>query len=279
MGRHGFHFSKGLGQNFLCAPHVPPAIAEGAGIDEHTGVLEVGPGIGTLTQELCQRAHQVVSVELDRRLPPVLAETLGEYDNFTLVEGDILKTDIAALCQRELGEGPLVACANLPYYITTPALSALIDSGCFRSITVMVQKEVARRICAKENTADYGAFTVYCQYHAQARIILDVPAGCFIPAPKVDSAVVRLDLFAQNPWQVADERLFFRLVKAAFGQRRKTLLNCLRTGFPQLERQQAADCLAQAGLEEKVRGEQLGLPQFVELTKCIGKTLENGKSE
>ena len=157
---------------------MPPAIAQQAGIDERTGVLEVGPGIGTLTQELCKRARKVVAVELDPRLPPVLEQTLAEYDNFTLVQGDILKTDLPALCQRELGEGPLVACANLPYYITTPALSALIDSRCFQTITVMVQKEVAHRICAKAGTADYGAFSVYCQYHARPSIVLDVPAGC-----------------------------------------------------------------------------------------------------
>ncbi len=273
MAQHGFHFSKGLGQNFLCAPHVPPAIAQQAGIDERTGVMEVGPGIGTLTQELCKRARKVVAVELDPRLPPVLEQTLAEYDNFTLVQGDILKTDLPALCQRELGEGPLVACANLPYYITTPALSALIDSRCFQTITVMVQKEVAHRICAKAGTADYGAFSVYCQYHARPSIVLDVPAGCFIPAPKVDSAVVRLDRYEQCPWQVEDEKLFFRVVKAAFAQRRKMLRGCLRHGFSQLDAQQIAGCLAQAGLPDTVRGEQLDLAQFALLTQAVARAL------
>lgn len=273
LSRHGFHFSKGLGQNFLCAPHVPPAIAEQAGIDGETGVLEVGPGIGTLTQELCQRARRVVAVELDHRLPPVLAETLREYDNVAVVEGDILKTDIRALCEREIGAGRKVACANLPYYITTPALSALIDSGCFACITVMVQKEVARRICAKAGTAEYGAFTVYAQYHAKPSIVLDVPAGCFIPAPKVDSAVVRLDLYQENPLRVADEGLYFRVVKAAFSQRRKMLLNCLRHGFSNLSREQAVDCITSAGLPENVRGEQLTLEDFARLTEKIAETL------
>lgn len=275
LSRHGFRFSKGLGQNFLRDPRVPQAIAENAGIDSRTGVLEVGPGIGALTQQLCQRARRVAAVELDRRLPPVLAETLAEYSNFTVIEGDILKTDIPALCQAELGPGPWVACANLPYYITTPALSALIDSHCFSSITVMVQKEVAQRICAKAATAEYGAFSVYCQYHAAPRILLQVPAGCFVPAPKVDSAVVRLDPYppGENPLGPVEEKLFFRAVKAAFGQRRKMLSNCLRQGFPQLEKQQILDCLSAAGLPEKVRGEQLDLPQFAALTAELRQQL------
>lgn len=275
MARHGFHFSKGLGQNFLRDPQVPQAIAENAGIDESTGVLEVGPGIGALTQQLCRRARRVVAVELDRRLPPVLAETMAEFGNFTLVEGDILKTDIPALCETQLGLGPWVACANLPYYITTPALSALIDSRCFSAITVMVQKEVAQRICAKAGTVEYGAFSVYCQYHGAPRIVLQVPAGCFVPAPKVDSAVVRLDPYppGQNPLGQVEEKLFFRVVKAAFGQRRKMLVNCLRQGFPQLEKEQIIACLTAAGLPEKVRGEQLTLPQFAALTAEIGKQI------
>ena len=254
---------------------MPQAIAENAGIDESTGVLEVGPGIGALTQQLCRRARRVVAVELDRRLPPVLAETMAEFSNFTLVEGDVLKTDIPALCVEQLGPGPRVACANLPYYITTPALSALIDSRCFSAITVMVQKEVAQRICAKAGTAEYGAFSVYCQYHGAPRIVLQVPAGCFVPAPKVDSAVVRLDPYppGQNPLGQVEEKLFFRVVKAAFGQRRKMLVNCLRQGFPQLEKEQIISCLTAAGLPEKVRGEQLTLPQFAALTAEIGKQI------
>lgn len=274
MTRHGFHFSKSLGQNFLCAGHVPTAIAQGAGIDENTGVLEVGPGIGTLTRELCQRARRVVAVELDRRLPPVLQETLGEFDNFHLVEGDILKTNIPQLCREELGEGRKVACANLPYYITTPALTALVDSGCFDQITVMVQKEVARRICAKPGTGDYGAFSVYCQFHGKPSILLDVPAGCFIPAPKVDSAVVALTPYEENPLGPVDEGLYFRVVRAAFAQRRKTLLNCLRHGFPQLEREDVLHCLEEAGVGAQARGETLGLEDFARLTEAVGRRLQ-----
>lgn len=271
LSRHGFHFSKSLGQNFLCAPHVPVAIAEGAGIEEETNVLEVGPGIGTLTQELCKRAKKVVCVELDHRLPAVLAETLAEFDNVKVVEGDILKTDLRALCDKEFSAGKIVACANLPYYITTPAITALVDSRCFDAVTVMVQKEVARRICSKPGSSEYGAFTVYVQYHAQAKIILDVPAGCFIPAPKVDSAVVRLDLRKEPPAFVEDEEMFFRVVKAAFAQRRKTLLNCLRQGFSQLSREQLCQCLLQSGLAENVRGECLGLEEFAALAKNIAE--------
>lgn len=274
MTRHGFHFSKSLGQNFLCARHVPTAIAQGAGIDENTGVLEVGPGIGTLTRELCQRARRVVAVELDRRLPPVLQETLGEFDNFHLVEGDILKTNIPQLCREELGEGRKVACANLPYYITTPALTALVDSGCFAQITVMVQKEVARRICAKPGTGDYGAFSVYCQFHGKPSILLDVPAGCFIPAPKVDSAVVALTPHEENPLGPVDEGLYFRVVRAAFAQRRKTLLNCLRHGFPQLEREDVLHCLEEAGIGAQARGETLGQEDFARLTEAVGRRLQ-----
>lgn len=274
MTRHGFHFSKSLGQNFLCARHVPTAIAQGAGIDENTGVLEVGPGIGTLTRELCQRARRVVAVELDRRLPPVLGETLGEFDNFHLVEGDILKTNIPQLCREELGEGRKVACANLPYYITTPALTALVSSGCFAQITVMVQKEVARRICAKPGTGDYGAFSVYCQFHGKPSILLDVPAGCFIPAPKVDSAVVVLTPYAENPLGPVDENLYFRVVRAAFAQRRKTLLNCLRHGFPQLEREDILACLEEVGIGAQARGETLGLEDFARLTEEVGRRLQ-----
>ncbi len=275
LSRHGFHFSKSLGQNFLRDPRIPQAIAENAGIDEQTGVLEVGPGIGALTQQLCRRARRVAAVELDRRLPPVLAETLAEFNNLTVTEGDILKIDIPALCRQELGPEPWVACANLPYYITTPALSALIESRCFGSVTVMVQKEVAQRICAGAGTAEYGAFSVYCQYHGAPRIVLSVPAGCFVPAPKVDSAVVRLDLYppGQNPLGSVDEALFFRVVKAAFGQRRKMLSNCLRQGFLQLEKEQILDCLAAADLPEKVRGERLDLAQFARLTAEVGKRI------
>ena len=203
LAKHGFSFSKGLGQNFLCCAHVPVSIAENAGIDEETGVLEVGPGIGTLTKELCARAKKVVAVELDKRLPPLLEDTLGQYKNFELVMGDILKTDIKVLVKEHFeGCTSVVACANLPYYITTPALSALIDSKVFDRITVMVQKEVALRMCAEAGSGDYGAFTPYIAFNTDARILFDVGRECFVPSPKVDSAVVSMEVFKTPPVSV-----------------------------------------------------------------------------
>lgn len=269
LSRHGFRFSKGLGQNFLCEADVPPTIAENANIDEETYVLEVGPGIGTLTRELCASAKKVVAVELDYRLPPLLAETLADFENAKIVQGDILKTDIAALCKAEFPEGAkIVACANLPYYITTPAISALMECRCFKSITVMVQKEVAQRICAEADTRDYGSFSVYVRFFASARIIMDVPRDCFIPSPNVDSAVVRLDMHGV-PEFIKNEKLFFRVMRAAFAQRRKTLLNCMRHSFSELSREQAALCITNCGLLETVRGEQLTIEQFALLANQI----------
>ena len=274
MTRHGFHFSKSLGQNFLCARHVPTAIAQGAGIDENTGVLEVGPGIGTLTRELCQRARRVVAVELDRRLPPVLGETLGEFDNFHLVEGDILKTNIPQLCREELGEGRKVACANLPYYITTPILSALLEADCFDAVTVMVQKEVAQRIAAAPGTGDYGAFSVFCQYYTEPELLFDVPPSCFLPQPKVTSAVVTLRRRAERPWDVADQDIFFRVVRSSFAMRRKKLSNGLASGFPELGKQGAEDVLRVCGFPENVRGETLGIPEFARIANEIVRRRE-----
>ena len=270
LGRHGFRFSKALGQNFLCDPDIPPAIAEGAGLSADCGVLEVGPGIGTLTVELCQRAAKVVAVELDRRLPPLLAETLGGFDNFSLVEGDILKTDIPALCRQHFPEGiPVHAAANLPYYITTPAVSALIDSGCFESITVMVQREVARRMCAAPGASDYGAFTVYLNYHTAPRLILDVPRDCFIPAPNVDSAVVRLERLPAPPVDTEPSKLFF-VIKAAFSQRRKTLLNCLTAAMQgKMNKMELENLLLSCGHSSNVRGETLNLSEFAQIAEKL----------
>ncbi|MBQ2651031.1 MAG: 16S rRNA (adenine(1518)-N(6)/adenine(1519)-N(6))-dimethyltransferase RsmA [Clostridia bacterium] len=276
LAKHGFSFSKGLGQNFLCEASVPYDIAELAGIDEETCVLEVGPGIGTLTQELCKRAKKVVSIELDKRLPALLADTMGEFDNFTLVPGDILKVDIPAIVEEHFPNAKrIIACANLPYYITSPAIAALIDSKCFDSVTVMVQKEVADRICAEAGSAEYGAFTPYIAYNAQARVILDVGRECFIPSPKVDSAVVRMDLYKEPPVQVCSEKLFFRVVKAAFAQRRKTLLNCLGTGFGgQLTKDQLKVCMESCGISPSARGETLDIERFAALTNAIAEAME-----
>lgn len=274
LARHGFRFSKGLGQNFLRDASVPEAIAEGAGIDGDTCVLEVGPGLGCLTRELCARAKKVVAVELDERLPAVLRDTLHDMDNFTLVQGDILKVDLPALAREQFGASPAVACANLPYYITTPAITALMESGCFSAITVMVQREVADRICASPGTRDYGAFTVYVNYHAQARKLLDVPRDCFIPAPNVDSAVVRFDLRAAPPPEVKDKQMFFRVVKAAFAQRRKTLRNCMNAAFSdRLPKEEIENCIICAEIDPGARGETLSLSQFARLAELLSVQL------
>lgn len=271
LSRHGFHFSKGLGQNFLCDPSVPEHIAAGAGITPDTCVLEVGPGIGALSHQLCKRAKQVTAVELDKRLPPVLEETMADFDNFSLVEGDILRVDLPAICREHFGDAPAVACANLPYYITTPAITALLESGCFSAITVMVQKEVAQRICAGPGTADYGAFTVYINYHARASVILDVPRDCFIPAPNVDSAVVHLDVRKAPPVE-GEEKQIFRVVKAAFAQRRKTLVNGLFAAYgDKWSKAELAEMLVRLGHSASVRGEALSLEDFARLSLELHK--------
>jgi len=217
-----------------------------------------------------------VSIELDKRLPALLADTMGEFDNFTLVPGDILKVDIPAIVEEHFaGAKRIIACANLPYYITSPAIAALIDAGCFDSITVMVQKEVADRICAEAGSSEYGAFTPYIAYNAQARVILDVGRECFIPSPKVDSAVVRMDLYKEPPVQVCDEKLFFRVIKAAFAQRRKTLLNCLGTGFSnQLTKDQLKACMESCGISPSARGETLDIERFAALTNAIADAMQ-----
>ena len=273
LQKHGFHFSKSKGQNFLTQSWVPREIADGAGIDKTCGVLEVGPGIGPLTQALCENAEKVVSVEVDTSLAPVLAETMADADNFTLIFGDILKTDIPALVQEHFQGLRPMACANLPYYITSPVLSALLESKCFESITVMVQKEVAQRICAQPGSKDYSAFSLFCQYYAQPEILFDVPPSCFIPQPKVTSAVITLPCRKAPPCPIADEKLFFRTVRASFAQRRKTLVNGLSSGFGTLSKAQIIACLTAAGLPENVRGETLGIPEFARVAEEIGRVL------
>ena len=272
LAKHGFSFSKGLGQNFLCESSVPYDIAELAGIDEETCVLEVGPGIGTLTVELCARAKRVVAVELDKRLPDVLEDTLSQFDNVTVVSGDILKTDIPALVKEYFPDAKrVVACANLPYYITTPAVSALIDSGCFDTITVMVQKEVAQRMCAAAGSSDYGAFTPYIAYQCHPQLVLEVGRECFIPSPKVDSAVVRMDMYDNPPAEVKDEKMLFRVIKAAFAQRRKTLLNCLSMAFPEKGKEGVRAAMEACGISPSCRGETLDISQFARLADEFSK--------
>ena len=276
LAEHGFHFSKAKGQNFLIARWVPEQIAEDAGVDETVGVLEIGPGIGPLTQQLCLRAKKVCAVELDKRLQPILDLTVGEFDNLEIVWDDILKQNVSALVQEKFAGLRPFACANLPYYITSPILSALLEAECFEAVTVMVQKEVALRIAAKPGTADYSAFTVFCQFYAEPEILFDVPAHCFLPQPKVTSAVVMLKTRKELPWEILDKATFFRTVKASFAMRRKKLQNGLAAGFPELGKEGAGQVIADCGLPENVRGETLDIGQFAALANAIYGRKNNG---
>lgn len=267
LARHGFHFSKSLGQNFLIEGWVPRDIAEASGAEENSVVLEIGPGIGPLTTELAQRAKKVVAVELDRDLLPILAETLAAYPNVTVIPGDIMKLDLGQLADEQFGGLTPLVCANLPYNITTPVLTLLLESGLFSAITVMIQKEVAQRICAAPGSKDYGAFSVLCQYYASCEYLFEVPKECFLPAPKVTSAVVKLTA-APPPDYIHDKALFFRVVRGAFSLRRKTLLNALASSFP-YSKEALAGCIAAAGLPADIRGERLGLREFAVLSDRI----------
>ncbi|MDO4991221.1 MAG: 16S rRNA (adenine(1518)-N(6)/adenine(1519)-N(6))-dimethyltransferase RsmA [Eubacteriales bacterium] len=269
LEKHGFRFSKSLGQNFLTAAWVPEDIAEAAGLDEQTGVLEIGPGVGCLTRELSRRAGKVVSVELDRSLRPVLAETLTGCENVEVVFGDILKQDLPALLDETMPGLRHVVCANLPYNVTTPVLTALLESGLFETVTVMIQREVARRICAALNTPDYGAFGVFVQWHAETELLFDVPPSCFVPQPKVTSSVIRLTRRAAPPVPVRDEDFLFRIVRAAFNQRRKTLINALASQVPGVTKEDVEKALAALGYDTRIRGEVLSLGGFAEISDKI----------
>ena len=275
LSRHGFRFSKSMGQNFLIADWVPRDIAAAGGGDGTCGVLEIGPGIGCLTRELCRRAAKVVSVELDPALPPVLEETMAGAENFTLITGDILKLDIPQLVNQHFqGLTPLV-CANLPYNVASPILGTLVEAGQFETITVMVQREVALRLAAKPGAGDYGALSVYMQYHTQPEILFDVPPECFLPAPKVTSSVIRCQV-RKDPAvsTVCDKEFFFRTVKGAFALRRKTLCNSVCTVFgSQLGKDGITAAVAQCGLSPTVRGEALGLEEFAALADSLYKAV------
>ena len=262
LAQHGFHFSKAKGQNFLIASWVPERIAGDAGVDATAGVLEIGPGIGPLTQQLALRAGKVCAVEVDQRLQPILALTVGDFDNLEIIWNDVLKMDVKALVREKFPGLRPMACANLPYYITSPILSALLEAECFDSVTVMVQKEVAQRIAAKPGSADYSAFTVFCNYYAEPEILFDVPAHCFMPQPKVTSAVIQLNIRKERPWKIDDPDIFFRVVKASFAMRRKKLSNGLASGFPELGKAGAEEVLTACGFDANVRGETLSIQQF-----------------
>lgn len=264
-----FGFSKGLGQNFLLDPQVLDKIADAADIDD--GVLEVGPGFGVLTKRLCETGKKVVSVEIDKRLIPVLDFTLAEFDNVKIIEKDILKTDVKALIDEEFGGKRISVAANLPYYITTPIITKLIEEKLpIKNIVVMVQKEVAERIAAKPGKKDYGAISVLCQYYTNPRLVTIVPKGSFYPAPKVDSAVLCMEVQDKPNVDVLDEKLFFKVVRSAFAQRRKTLLNCLASGFS-LGKDTLSEILLSVGIAPDVRGEKLGLCEFGKIADALKK--------
>ncbi|MCI7000068.1 MAG: 16S rRNA (adenine(1518)-N(6)/adenine(1519)-N(6))-dimethyltransferase RsmA [Clostridiales bacterium] len=268
LARHGFRFSKSMGQNFLIEDWVPRDTAEACGADESIGVLEVGPGIGPLTRELAKRAGKVVSVELDHRLYPVLAETMAGFDNFTLVEGDIMKQDLSALVAEHFDGLRPVLCANLPYNITTPLLTNCVKAGCFTSITVLIQKEVAQRICARPGSAEYGAFSLLMQYYTVPELLFTVPNTCFVPMPKVTSAVIRCITREKPPVSVRSEAMLWRTVKAGFALRRKTLVNSLQTGFS-LSKPELARILNDCGLAADIRGERLALQEYARLSDAL----------
>ena len=269
LARHGFHFSKSMGQNFLIEDWVPRDIADAAGLDETCGALEIGPGIGPLTVQLAQRAGRVAAIELDRSLLPILSETLADYTNAEVIPGDAMKLDLPALCAEKFPGMTVKACANLPYNITTPVLTKLLESGCFASITVMIQREVARRICAAPGTADFGAFSLFCQYHAECSLLFDVGPECFLPAPKVTSTVIQLVPRAEPPVD-ADPAALFRVVRAAFVQRRKTLLNGLSAAYgSKFSKDELRQIIGDCSLPEGIRGERLGLPEFAALAKKL----------
>ena len=269
LERHGFRFSKALGQNFLIEPSVPRRIAEASGADENTLALEVGPGVGCLTSELALRAKKVVAIELDNALRGVLAETLGGLENVEIVWGDAAKLDLAALVRERAGALRPVVCANLPYSVTTPLLAAFIEAGCFERMTVMIQREVAQRLAAAPGTKDYGAFTVFVNWHCEVKRLFDVPPECFMPRPRVTSSVVALTPRAEPPCAVRDEALMFRCVRAAFSQRRKTLSNALSNGLGGFGRAEVLAALDAAGIDPRSRGETLSGADFARLSDAL----------
>ena len=273
LAEYGFHFSKSKGQNFLTQRWVPERIVQSSGVDERCGVLEIGPGFGPLTQELCLHAGRVVALEVDTTLAPVLKKTVGEFKNLEILYLDALKADLSALVAEKFDGMKPLACANLPYYITSPILTKLLESRCFSAITVMVQKEVAQRICARAGASDYSSFSILCQYYAAPELLFDVPPSCFIPQPKVTSAVVRLQTH-EPPAEIKSEALFFRTVRAAFAMRRKTLLNGLSAGFGELSRTELTQLLTDCGVAPTVRGETLDIPAFARIADALHERLQ-----
>jgi len=264
---HGFKLSKSMGQNFLVDANIPAKIVQRSGINKSCGVLEVGPGLGALTQELSSAAGRVTAVELDKRLVPILNNLFSDYGNVSIVQGDILKLDIKSLVADTLPDLNHHVCANLPYNITTPAISAFIESDVFKTITVMIQKEVALRICAKPGTPDYGAFTVFANYHTKPEILFDVPPECFTPRPKVTSSVIKMSIHEERLLNTEDKKTLFKVVKAAFGQRRKTLVNALFAVFGDTHnKEQITKAITSCGFDAQIRGEVLSVDDFIKLS-------------
>lgn len=276
LQKHQFQFHKKFGQNFLIDPHVLDKIMEAAQVTKDDFVLEVGPGIGTLTQYLCERARHVLAVEIDRELIPILRQTLSAYDNVDVIQGDILKQDIVNIANVYNEGRPIKVVANLPYYITTPIIMELFESHVpLANVTVMVQKEVADRMKARPGSKDCGALSLAVQYYAEPYIAAFVPPNCFMPRPNVGSAVIRLDCRSRVPVSVKDEKLMFRLIRAAFNQRRKTLQNAIaNSGELPFSKAEAAEAIERAGLDANIRGEKLGLPEFARLADIIKECMK-----
>lgn len=273
MQRHGFTFSKALGQNFLVNPSVCPRIAELGNAKKGFGVLEIGTGIGVLTNELAKRADKVVAVEIDQRLIPVLNETLAEYDNVKIVNDDVMKVDLAKLVETEFAGLDVAVCANLPYYITSPVIMTLLEQRLpIKTITVMVQKEAGTRLCAKMGTREMGAVTVAINYFAQAKVLFNVSRGSFMPPPNVDSCVVQFTLRDSTPQGVTDEKFFFRVARGAFSQRRKTLCNSVSSALG-IDKADVACAIEAAGLEANVRAEKLSMQQLIDFAEKLRKVI------
>ena len=278
LQKHEFQFKKKFGQNFLIDPHVLDKIVDAAQITKDDFVLEIGPGIGTLTQYLCENARQVLAVEIDDKLIPILKETLQPYDNVEVLHGDILKQDIQQIADTYNDGKPIKVVANLPYYITTPIIMELFESHVpLANVTVVVQKEGADRMKAEPGTKDYGALSLAVQYYAKPYIAAFVPPNCFMPRPNVGSAVIRLDCLARVPVEVHNEKLMFRLIRASFNQRRKTLQNGIANSAElSFTKEQAARAIEQAGFDVRIRGEKLGLEEFARLADELERMTENG---
>ena len=278
MEKHGVSFSKGLGQNFLINPSVCPKMAEASGAAEAAGAIEIGPGIGVLTYELSKVSRKVVSIELDRRLLSVLDDTLSECENVKIVNDDAMKTDLHRLIKEEFGGEKVAVCANLPYYITSPLIMRLLEEKLpITSITVMVQKEAAERLCAEPGTRECGAVSAAVRYYSEPEILFRVNRGSFMPSPNVDSAVIRLNILDEPPVKADSEKQFFAFIKAAFAQRRKTLRNSLSSGLS-LSKDTVKAALEACGLKETARAEELTLSELCELCNCLYKMAENAEN-